>query len=158
MIGGPAPARRNVPLLLFKAVPLKPFIHRAREATWALSRRPRTGAPLLLGLGMAVLTGCATQAPVTAPVAAVPAPPAEEAPKPWVEVDPAAYYHFIRGHQLELNRQYDRALPEYLAALKYAPDDKEILSRTASLYLKNGDVGRAISTTGRWRCSWRDLP
>ncbi len=112
------------------------------------TRLPRVKAafPWLLGLSV-VAGGCATApTPVTNP-SAVAAPAAEASePAPWVDVEPGAYFHFIRGHQHELNREYDRALPEYLAALKYAPDDQEILSRVASLYLKNGDLGKAIET------------
>jgi tetratricopeptide (TPR) repeat protein len=83
---------------------------------------------------------------VMTPQVATPPPVPAPAPLPKADVEPGAYYHFIRGHQLELSRNYDLALSEYLAALTYAPMDKELLSRAATLYLANGDLRGAVET------------
>jgi len=121
--------------------------------TAPLSATPNRRCLVMVGMTLVLtlaLTACATprvQAPhalATPQVNTSPAPAVE--PLPPVEAEPGAYYHFIRGHQLELSRDYDLALSEYLAALTYAPSDKELLTRIATLYLANGDLRGAVET------------
>ncbi len=100
----------------------------------------------LVGL-LAVLTpGCASLPAQTADVPVQTAVPAPVLPPDPVRPDPHAYYHYLNGYNLELRQQYDLALSEYLAALTYIPDSRELLFRTASLYVKNGDIQGAIET------------
>jgi len=117
-------------------------------------RRPGPPGPagrvvLAAALAAVLAAGCATTPPpLFPPEAEAPEAPkaVSTAPRPFVEADPRAYYHFIRGYDLELDRRYDQALSEYLAALTYAPDSLTILLRTAELYLKNGDAANAVET------------
>jgi len=106
----------------------------------------------VLPLAALLVTGCATgkEAGLSGPQGAVPAaarPAPPERPRMGLGVlpaDPGAYYHFMRGYRMELDRSYDLALSEYLSAQSYAPDDLELIARIADLYLKNGDVRGAI--------------
>ncbi|MDH4229487.1 MAG: tetratricopeptide repeat protein [Nitrospirota bacterium] len=114
-----------------------------------MPRFRQNSRPVASLLAALLLVGCATSGGGRSPAPALSVAPA---PPPPVEVsslaiglaDPEAYYHFIRAYHMDLNRQYDLALSEYLAALTYAPGDRDLLGRTADLYLRNGDVRGAI--------------
>jgi len=108
---------------------------------------------LSLAVAIVMVGGCASfptsgQRAEVAPVVEVP-PPTVPAPTLAEPVDPAAYYHYLRGHRMEIERQYDKALSAYLAALTYLPNSRVLLSRTAFLYFQNGDLLGAIETAER---------
>lgn len=99
------------------------------------------------GLLAALATGCAgLPAQPAAPAVQQTATPEPVLPPDPIRPDPYAYYHYMNGYNLELLQQYDLALSEYLAALTYIPDSRELLLRTANLYVKNGDIRGAIET------------
>jgi tetratricopeptide (TPR) repeat protein len=104
----------------------------------------RRTAQALVAAACLLLAACATAPPERA-ASVLPKPPAHRV-HPSPPSDPRAYYHFLRGYDLELSRQYDQALAEYLAALTYAPESFTVLLHTADLYLKNGDVANAVET------------
>jgi len=123
------------------------------HTTGAAASRPRGGTlrrALVAVLAVAALTaaGCAAAPPAAMPDFALEAPAPKPAPARQVplEANPRAYYHFLKGYQLELSHEFDKALAEYLAGLEYAPDSLALLSGTADLYLRNGDVEKATQT------------
>lgn len=56
---------------------------------------------------------------------------------------PAAYYHFMRAYQLDLDNSADAALDEYTKALKYDPYSVLLNLRLAGLYQAKGEHGKA---------------
>jgi tetratricopeptide (TPR) repeat protein len=125
----------------------------------------RRALSAVLGGVLLLASGCATMhpAPAAGPevaAAPAPAPPAAPAapPKPARPADPRAYYHYVLGYEHELAHEYDKALSEYLAALDYAPDSRDILTRTADLYLRNGDTDRAVATAEEALARYPDDP
>jgi tetratricopeptide (TPR) repeat protein len=77
------------------------------------------------------------------------APAQQMPPKPTPPSDPRAYYHFILGYQAELERETDRAVREYQAALRGDPSSVFLKTRLASLFFSMGDLNNAIRTADR---------
>jgi tetratricopeptide (TPR) repeat protein len=77
------------------------------------------------------------------------APAQQTPPKPTPPSDPRAYYHFILGYQAELERETDRAVREYQAALRGDPSSVFLKTRLASLFFSMGDLNNAIRTADR---------
>jgi tetratricopeptide (TPR) repeat protein len=69
--------------------------------------------------------------------------------KPMPPSDPRAYYHFILGYQAELERETDRAVREYQAALRGDPSSIFLKARLASLFFSIGDLNNAMRTADR---------
>ncbi|MFQ5509153.1 MAG: tetratricopeptide repeat protein [Leptospirillia bacterium] len=90
--------------------------------------------------------GCATLPPPSEPSVEVKADVREKVQRPPVPADHRAYYHFMRGYQLEVEHRYAESLSEYLAALTYQPESRDLLLSAARLYLRNGDLEGAIET------------
>jgi tetratricopeptide (TPR) repeat protein len=64
--------------------------------------------------------------------------------QPAPPLDPRAYHHFILGYQAELAQDSERAIQEYLTALKGDPSSLILKARLASLYFSIGKVGEAV--------------
>lgn len=58
--------------------------------------------------------------------------------------DPSATYHFMLGYQAELAQDTDRAIQEYLQALKADPGAHAVKGRLAGLYFSLGDLSNAV--------------
>jgi len=75
---------------------------------------------------------------------------AARAPEKTVEAAPVlpgdsrSYYHFITGYQAELDKDTDRAIHEYLAALRGDPSSVTLKVRLATLYFSIGEVAKAV--------------
>ena len=62
---------------------------------------------------------------------------------------PLAYYHFLLGYQAELNKDSERAIEEYLHALRRDPTSVFLKSRLASLYFSTGKLTEALRFADR---------
>ena len=115
----------------------------------------RTG-PGLASVGLLVawfLTGGCTGPPPPRP-----APPASPSAStqpitrtaaPVAAADPRAYYHFILGYQAELAQDMERAIREYLAALRVDPSSLHLKTRLALLYFSVGESANAVRFADR---------
>ena len=62
---------------------------------------------------------------------------------------PLAYDHFLLGYQAELDKDSERAIEEYLHALRRDPTSVFLKSRLASLYFSTGKIAEALRFADR---------
>jgi len=95
-----------------------------------------------------IIASCATL-----PQAGTGLSPAPEKPPPPVghpaPADPRAYYHFILGYQAEQEQDAQRAIQEYLLALRGDPSSIFLKVRLAALYFSLGDLITAVRFADR---------
>jgi tetratricopeptide (TPR) repeat protein len=61
------------------------------------------------------------------------------------EKDPRAYYHFLRAYSAEMDNEEELALKEYRSALRYDNKSALLLTSTASLLMRRGDMAGATT-------------
>ena len=95
-----------------------------------------------------LLSGCAATVPdvKSPPDALVWTPEAPFAREQKIEIPPeaAGLFHFLKGHLLLGQGEFDEALKEFEAAAKDNPNDSFLHFRLATLYLRKGDLKKAL--------------
>src|SRR5918996_364145 len=103
---------------------------------------------ILAVIFIAVLSGCATTNPELKPpsegIVRAPEAPFRNQPKIEVSADALAYSHFLKAHMLLGEGDFDGALKEFEAAAQAVPTDAFLRFRLATLYLRKGDLKRAV--------------
>jgi tetratricopeptide (TPR) repeat protein len=97
----------------------------------------------------AMLSGCATAVPeLSAPpdgLSWVPNTPFRDHAKADIPADAIAVGHFLKGQLLLGEADFDGALKEFEAAVGANSNDAFLRFRLASLYLRKGDMRKALS-------------
>ncbi len=108
--------------------------------SFAMVRPGRRALPLLTVLALAS-SGCALAF----------GPAAEGEPIEWVapSADAAATEAFLRGNQLENDRQYAEAAKAYEEAASQDPASADLARKLAQVYLRSGDTERAVQQAER---------
>ena len=75
----------------------------------------------------------------------VPDTPFRDHAKADIPADAIAVSHFLKGQMLLGEADFDGALKEFEAAVSVNPDDAFLRFRLASLYLRKGDMRKALS-------------
>ncbi|MFM7840810.1 MAG: tetratricopeptide repeat protein, partial [Nitrospira sp.] len=105
----------------------------------------------MLALG-ALPIGCTGLLPSRSAEVSAPVISTHAAAQPVVEAraaDPRAYYHFILGYQAELTQDTERAIREYLLALRADSSSIQLKTRLALLYFSAGEPASAVRFADR---------
>src|SRR3972149_10716190 len=99
-------------------------------------------------LCLLILSGCATAGrdSKSVPEEAVwpTEAPFQHEKKTEIPAEAKGLSHFLIGHLLLVEGEYDKALKEFEAAAQANPDDAFLRFRLATLYLRKGDLKRAL--------------
>ena len=104
---------------------------------------------LTVSLSLSVAVSCTSTSPAGAGRREGFIPNESIRPTPTPPGDPRAYYHFLNGHQAELNQDQEKAVQEYQLALRGDPTSVFLKARLASLLFTAGQMGQAVQFADR---------
>ena len=99
---------------------------------------------------LSILSACTTAAPpLKTPPEGLdwsPDAPFRNQAKPDIPVEAQAFSHFLKAYMLLGEGEFEGALKELEAAAQTNPDDAFLRFRLASLYLRKGDLKKALNS------------
>ena len=104
---------------------------------------------------VAILSGCATAVPELKPVSDelvwIPEPPFRNHQKIEIPAEAQAYSHFLKAQMLLGDGEFEAALKEFEAAAQASPSEAFLRFRLAALYLRKGDLKKALEEAEPFR-------